>query len=404
MLRPSPTYLPHTPAKISRMLRFLTAGESHGPALVATIEGMVAGVPVTSTAIQAELARRRHGYGRGTRMKLEQDRLEILGGVRHGLTIGSPVAFVIHNTEWPKWQQIMATDTEGAALDDPPLTRPRPGHADLAGILKYDAADARSILERASARETAARSAIGVVCKSFLEQLGVRIVSHVTQIGDIAVTSDALPGPDDAERIDATALRCLDAGAEAEMITLIDAMRKQGDTLGGVFEVIAWGLPPGLGSHVHWDRRLDTRIAAAMMSIQAIKGVEIGHGFAIAATPGSMAHDEIRREGEAYTRSTVRAGGTEGGMSIGGPLVVRGAMKPLSSLARPLQTVDLATHEPAVAITQRSDVVAVAPAAVVGEAMLAFVLAEAMLEKFGGDSIGETKRNLDAYVAATGER
>ncbi|MHB8511336.1 MAG: chorismate synthase [Actinomycetota bacterium] len=387
------------------MLRFLTAGESHGPALVATLEGMVSGVPVSGKMVRNELARRRHGYGRGTRMKFEEDRLDILGGVRHGRTIGSPIAFVIHNTEWPKWQGIMAPEEENAELEDPPLSRPRPGHADLAGILKYDASDARNILERASARETASRTAIGTVCKSFLASLGVSIVSHVTQIGDIAASVGELPGPQDAERIDATALRCLDANAESRMIALIDAMRKQGDTLGGVFEVIAWGVPAGLGSHVHWDRRLDARLAAAMMSIQAIKGVEIGHGFQIAATPGSRAHDEIsHREDSGYLRETARSGGTEGGITIGGPLVVRAAMKPLSSLARPLKTVDMQSHAEATAITQRSDVVAVAPAAVVGEAMMAFVLADAMLEKFGGDSIGETRRNMDSYIEAIGTR
>lgn len=382
------------------MLRFLTAGESHGPALVATLEGMVAGVPVSGKMIRAELARRRHGYGRGTRMKLEEDRLEILGGVRHGRTMGSPVAMVIRNTEWPKWQQIMAPEEEDAVVEDPPLTRPRPGHADLAGILKYDAPDARAILERASARETAARSAIGAVCKSFLAGLGVQIVSHVTAIGSVQASDGELPKPEDLERIDASALRCLDAAAEQQMIALIDQMRKQGDTLGGVFEVVAWGVPPGVGSHVHWDRRLDAALAQSMMSIQAIKGVEIGRGFDVAALPGSQAHDEIGWDGDVYARATVRAGGTEGGISIGGPIVVRAAMKPLSSLARPLKTVDVATKEDAVAITQRSDVVAVSAAAVVGESMAAFTLAQAMLDKFGGDSLGETRRNLDGYVRA----
>ncbi|GAC1415390.1 MAG: chorismate synthase [Actinomycetota bacterium] len=387
------------------MLRFLTAGESHGPALVATLDGMVSGVAISSKMVEAELARRRHGYGRGTRMKLEQDRLEIVGGVRHGKTIGSPVAFVIHNSEWPKWQRVMSPESENAQNEDPPLSRPRPGHADLAGILKYDAPDARNILERASARETAARTAVGAVCKSFLQTLGISIVSHVTQIGPIAAASADLPRAEDAERIDASALRCLDADAEVEMIALIDSMRKHGDTLGGVFEVVAWGCPPGLGSHVHWDRRIDARLAAAMMSIQAIKGVEIGPGFAIAATPGSAAHDEIEFSAEqGYSRATFRSGGTEGGMTIGGPLIVRAAMKPLSSLARPLRTVDMVSHDEAVAITQRSDVVAVAPAAVVGEAMMAFVVAEAMLEKFGGDSVGETRRNLEGYLAAIGRR
>jgi len=382
------------------MLRFLTAGESHGPALVATLEGMVSGVPVSGKMIRAELARRRHGYGRGTRMKFEEDRLEILGGVRHGRSIGSPIAMVIRNTEWPKWEQIMAPEEEDAVLEDPALTRPRPGHADLAGLLKYDAPDARNILERASARETAARSAIGAVCKSFLGGLGIQIVSHVTAIGSVQAAETEPPRSEDLERIDATALRCLDAAAEQEMIALIDAMRKKGDTLGGVFEVVVWGLPPGIGSHVHWDRRLDASLAQAMMSIQAIKGVEIGRGFDVAAMPGSQAHDEIEYEGGEYLRRTTRAGGTEGGISIGGPVIVRAAMKPLSSLARPLKTVDVNTKGEAVAITQRSDVCAVPAAAVVGESMAAYAVSAAVLDKFGGDSLGETKRNLDAYVAA----
>ncbi len=382
------------------MLRFLTAGESHGPALVATLEGMVAGVAVSGKMIKSELARRRHGYGRGTRMKLEEDRLDILGGVRHGRTMGSPIAFVIHNTEWPKWQRIMAPEQEDAELDDPPLTRPRPGHADLAGMLKYGAADARSILERASARETAARTAIGAVCKSFLAGLGIQIVSHVVAIGGVRANAETLPAPGDAERIDATDLRCLDAVAEQQMIALIDATRKRGDTLGGVFELVAWGVPPGIGSHVHWDRRIDAALAASIMSIQAIKGVEIGPGFAVAAGPGSQAHDEIEWGPAAgYVRSTTRAGGTEGGITIGGPLVVRAAMKPLSSLARPLSTVDVADKKTTPASTQRSDVVAVSAAAVVGEAMMAYTLSVAMLEKFGGDSLPETRRNLDAYLA-----
>lgn len=382
------------------MLRFLTAGESHGPALVATLEGMVSGVPVSGKMVQHELRRRRHGYGRGTRMKLEEDRLEILGGVRHGLSIGSPIAFVIRNTEWPKWQGIMAPELHDAVGEDPPLSRPRPGHADLAGMLKYGAPDARNILERASARETAARTAVGAVCKSFLASLGVNIVSHVVSIGSISVTTTGLPAPEDAERIDATQLRCLDPEAEAEMIRLIDATRKEGDTLGGVFEVVVWGLPAGVGSHVHWDRRIDTLVAGAMMGIQAIKGVEIGHAFQIASMPGSQAHDAIEWSPDAgFSRATIRAGGTEGGITIGGPVVVRAAMKPLSSLARPLGTVDVDSKEPGVAITQRSDVVAVAPAAVVGEAMAAYAVAAAMLEKFGGDSLAETKRNLDGYVA-----
>ncbi len=381
------------------MLRFLTAGESHGPALTAVLEGMVSGVPVSAKLFKAELARRRHGYGRGTRMKLEEDRLEILGGIRHGRTIGSPISLVVHNTEWPKWQRIMAVEEEDAELEDSALTRPRPGHADLVGMQKYGFGDARAILERASARETAARVAVGAICKAFLSGLGATILSHVIEVGGVRSRAEDLPGADDLERIDSSDLRTLDAAAEEEMKTAIEEARRQGDTLGGVFEVIAYGLPPGLGSHVHWDRRIDGRLAHALMSIQAIKGVEVGPGFEVARTPGSQAHDEIAWTPEGgYDRATGRSGGTEGGMTTGGPLRVRAAMKPLSSLARPLGTVDVATKEDAVAITQRSDVCAVPAAGVVGEAMVAYVLAEAMLEKFGGDSLGETRRNLRGYL------
>ena len=381
------------------MLRFLTAGESHGPALTAVLEGMVSGVPVSAKLLKAELARRRHGYGRGTRMKLEEDRLEILGGIRHGRTIGSPISMVVHNTEWPKWQGIMAVEEEDAELEDSALTRPRPGHADLVGMQKYGFGDARAILERASARETAARVAIGAVCKALLSGLGATVLSHVIEVGGVRSKAEHLPGAGDLERIDSSDLRTLDAAAEEEMKTAIEEARRQGDTLGGVFEVIVYGLPPGLGSHVHWDRRIDGRLAQAMMSIQAIKGVEVGPGFEIARTPGSQAHDEIAWKPEGgYDRATGRSGGTEGGMTTGGPLRVRAAMKPLSSLARPLGTVDVNTKEEAVAITQRSDVCAVPAAGVVGEAMVAFVLAEAMLEKFGGDSLAETRRNLRGYL------
>ncbi|MGH2786150.1 MAG: chorismate synthase [Actinomycetota bacterium] len=381
------------------MLRFLTAGESHGPALTAVLEGMVSGVPVSVKLLKGELARRRHGYGRGTRMKLEEDRLEILSGVRHGRTIGSPISLVVHNTEWPKWQRIMAVDEEDAELEDPALTRPRPGHADLVGMQKYGFGDARSILERASARETAARVAVGAVCKSLLSALGATVLSHVIEVGGVRSGSEALPNAGDLEGIDSSDLRTLDAAAEKEMKRAIVEARRQGDTLGGVFEVIVYGLPPGLGSHVHWDRRIDGRLAQALMSIQAIKGVEVGPGFEVARTPGSQAHDEIAWSPEGgYDRATGRSGGTEGGMTTGGPLRVRAAMKPLSSLAKPLGTVDVATKEDAVAITQRSDVCAVPAAGVVGEAMVAFVVAEAMLEKFGGDSVGETHRNLRSYL------
>ncbi|MFY9587731.1 MAG: chorismate synthase [Actinomycetota bacterium] len=381
------------------MLRFLTAGESHGPALTAVLEGMVAGVPVSGKQVRAELARRRMGYGRGTRMKLEEDRLEILGGVRHGRTIGSPIAMVIHNTEWPKWQQIMAVEEEDAELEDAALSRPRPGHADLVGMQKYGFGDARNVLERASARETAARVAVGAVCKAFLGGLGATVLSHVIEVGGVRSRANEIPGPDELERVDASELRTLDTKAEDEMRHVIEEARKRGDTLGGVFEVVAYGLPPGLGSHVHWDRKLDGRLAQALMSIHAIKGVEIGPGFEIARTPGSQAHDEISWTPEGgYDRATARSGGTEGGMTTGAPLRMRAAMKPLSSLSRPLQTVDVATKEEAVAITQRSDVCAVPAAGVVGESMVAFVLAEAVLEKFAGDSLAETRRNLRAYL------
>jgi len=384
---------------MAEMLRFLTAGESHGPALTAVLEGMIAGVPVSGKVVRAELTRRRMGYGRGTRMKIEEDRLEILGGVRHGRTIGSPISMVIHNTEWPKWQNVMAVEEENAEVEDPSLTRPRPGHADLVGMQKYGFGDARNVLERASARETAARVAVGSVCKAFLGALGVTVLSHVIEVGGVRASDGAVPGPDDLERVDASELRTLDPAAETEMRNVIEEARRRGDTLGGVFEVVVYGLPPGLGSHVHWDRRIDARLAQALMSIHAIKGVEVGPGFEIARTPGSQAHDEISWTPEGgYDRATGRSGGTEGGMTTGGPLRVRAAMKPLSSLARPLQTVDVATKEEAVAITQRSDVCAVPAAGVVGEAVVAFVLAAATLEKFGGDSIAETRRNLRGYL------
>ena len=384
---------------MAEMLRFLTAGESHGPALTAILEGMVAGVPVSGKIVRAELARRRMGYGRGTRMKIEEDRLEILGGVRHGKTIGSPVAMVIHNSEWAKWQGIMAVEEEDAEVEDPALSRPRPGHADLVGMQKYGFGDARNVLERASARETAARVAVGSVCKTFLGALGVTVLSHVIEVGGVRSTNELLPGRDDLERIDASELRTFDSGADDEMKAMIEDARRNGDTLGGVFEVIVYGLPPGVGSHVHWDRRIDGRLAQALMSIHAIKGVEVGPGFEIAATPGSRAHDEISWTRDiGYSRATGRSGGTEGGMTTGGPLRVRAAMKPLSSLSRPLKTVDVDTKEEAVAITQRSDVCAVPAAGVVGESVVAFVLASAMLEKFGGDSLTETRRNLRGYL------
>jgi chorismate synthase len=385
-------------------VRWLTAGESHGPALVAIIEGVPAGVGVTSADLARDLARRRLGYGRGARMSFEQDEVEILGGVRHGVTQGSPVAIRVGNTEWPKWETVMAADPvdparlEGQARNTP-LTRPRPGHADLAGMQKYGHPDARPILERASARETAARVALGVVAKHLLEQgLGVQVVSHVVELGSVAVKPGLVAHPDDAERIDADPLRCLDPEASARMVAEVDAAKRDADTLGGVVEVLAYGVPPGLGSHVQWDRRLDARIAGALCSIQAIKGVEIGDAFTQARSRGSQAHDEIVASAEGVRRLTDRAGGLEGGMTTGEPVRVRAAMKPISSLNRPLQTVDVATGEPATAINQRSDVCAVPAAAVVAESMLALVLAEAAVEKFGGDSLAELRRNLAGYV------
>ena len=402
------------------MLRWLTAGESHGPALVATIDGLPAGVEVSSADIAAALARRRLGYGRGARQKFEQDEVEILGGVRLGRTLGSPVAVRIGNSEWPKWRTVMSPDpvpeAEYAAADDAnaerelarnrPLTRPRPGHADLVGMQKYAFDDARPVLERASARETAARVALGAVAARFLEQAyGIRLVSHTVAIGGVTAPDDApVPTADDVAALDADPVRALDAGASAAMVAEVDAAHKDGDTLGGVVEVVAEGLPPGLGSHVHWDRRLDSRLAGALMGIQAIKGVEVGDGFRTAARRGSQAHDEMTRDGSGVIRRrTVRAGGTEGGMSVGGVLRVRAAMKPISTVPRALETVDVASDEPARAIHQRSDVCAVPAAGVVAEAMVALVLAEACLEKFGGDSVGETARNHRAYLDAVPE-
>ncbi|HET8617297.1 MAG TPA: chorismate synthase [Actinomycetales bacterium] len=394
------------------MLRWLTAGESHGPALVAILEGLPAGVHVTTADVQSALARRRLGYGRGARMSFEQDAVELLGGVRHGTTQGGPVAIQVGNTEWPKWQQVMSADPVepdvlAGLARNAPLTRPRPGHADLVGMQKYGFDDARPVLERASARETAARVALGAVASAFLQQAyGVRLVSHTVSIGLGSTHPDsALPTPDDVPALDADPVRAFDPVASRAMVDEVDLARKEGDTLGGVVEVLAYGLPPGLGSHVHWDRRLDARLAAALMGIQAIKGVELGDGFTSARRRGSQAHDEIERTsaataGEVLTRRSGRAGGTEGGMSTGDPLRVRAAMKPISTVPRALDTVDVATGEPAKAINQRSDVCAVPAAGVVAEAMVALVLADACLEKFGGDSVTETSRNHEAYLAA----
>jgi chorismate synthase len=387
------------------MLRWLTAGESHGPALIGVLEGLPAGVRVTTDDVRATLYRRRLGHGRGARMKFEQDEVRFLGGIRHGLSLGGPVAIEVANSEWPKWETVMAGDpVDPQALAEQarnaPLTRPRPGHADLVGMQKYGFDDARPVLERASARETAARVALGTVASAFLGQAaGVRLVSHTVAIGPVAVPEDALlPLPDDVAALDADPVRCHDPATSASMVAEIDACRRDGDTLGGVVEVLAYGLPPGLGSYVHWDRRLDARLAGVLMGVQAIKGVEVGDGFRTAARRGSAAHDEIERGADGLIRRrSGRAGGTEGGMSTGDVLRVRAAMKPISTVPRALDTVDVATGEPAVAINQRSDVCAVPAAGVVAEAMVALVLADALLEKVGGDSVAETARNLRAY-------
>ena len=387
------------------MLRWLTAGESHGPALVAILEGLPAGVTVSTPDIDVDLARRRLGVGRGARMKFEQDVVRILGGVRHGSTMGGPVAIEVGNSEWPKWETVMSPDPvdpselEGVARNAP-LTRPRPGHADLVGMQKYGFDDARPVLERASARETAARVALGAVAKAFLLQsVGASVLSHVTELGTARAAVGRVPGPDDLSAIDADPVRCLDPEGSAAMQAEVEAARKDGDTLGGVVEVVVHGLPPGLGSHVHWDRRLDARLAAALMGIQAIKGVEVGDGFELARTRGSLAQDEIVQGEHGLERVSGRSGGTEGGMSTGEVLRVRAAMKPISTVPRALRTVDVATGEPAQAINQRSDVCAVPAAGVVAEAMVALVVADAVLEKFGGDSVTETARNVAAYLA-----
>lgn len=381
------------------MVRVLTAGESHGKGLVALVEGLPAGVPVSLKEIAHELERRRHGYGRSGRQKLEADRFEILSGVRHGATLGSPVAITVENAEWEtKFGRLMAV--EGEPDPDERLTRPRPGHADLVGVQKYGFDDVRNVLERASARETVARVAAAAVCKAFLGELGISVLSHVVRIGRVSVpASMRMPGPEDLEAIDASAVRCLDEAASARMVAEVDAAQHERDTLGGVFELLAYGCPPGLGSHVHYDRKLDARLALAVMSIQSVKGVEIGDGFASAARRGSKAHDEIVRRDGRLSRATARAGGIEGGMSTGEPIRVRGAMKPISTVPRPLSTVDLATGEAGVAIKQRTDICAVPAGGVVGEAAVAVVLADAVLEKFGGDSLAETRRNLDGYLA-----
>lgn len=386
-------------------MRWLTAGESHGPALVGIIEGLPAQIEITSEAINHDLARRRLGYGRGARQNFEADQIRIIGGIRHGLTQGGPIAIEVGNTEWPKWEKVMAADPVDPAVlaelaRNAPLTRPRPGHADLVGMQKYSFDEARPILERASARETATRVALGAVARAFLRQaVGIEIFSHVVSIGEIAVSqSREIPTYAQIAEIDNDPVRCADPEASALMVAEIEKCHSEGDTLGGVVEVIASGVPIGLGSHVHWDRRLDSRLAGALMGIQAIKGVEVGDGFATSRRRGSSAHDEIERgaDGQIHRR-TGRSGGTEGGMSTGEILRVRAAMKPISTVPRALDTIDVSTGQPAKANNQRSDVCAVPAAGIVAEAMVALVLAEAVLEKFGGDSVAETRRNFESY-------
>lgn len=392
------------------MVRWLTAGESHGQALVAVLEGMPSHIRVTSQDIADSLARRRLGYGRGARMKFEADKVTMIGGVRLGETLGSPVAIEVGNTEWPKWETVMSPDPVdpgvlAAQARGAKLTRPRPGHADLAGMQKYDWDEARPLLERASARETAARVALGRVAANFLEQAyGITVLSHVVELGPIRAPAGLYPTIADLPRIDADPVRCADPRTSERMVGEIDACHEAGDTLGGVVEVLVWGVPAGIGSHVHWDRRLDARLAAALMGIQAIKGVEVGDGFELARVRGSQAHDEIVPGSDGIHRLSQHAGGTEAGMSTGELLRVRAAMKPIATVPRALRTVDTATGEPAVAHHQRSDVCAVPAAGVVAEAMVALVLADACLEKFGGDSVAETRRNHRAYLADVAAR
>ncbi|MGV8969401.1 MAG: chorismate synthase [Microbacteriaceae bacterium] len=387
------------------MLRWLTAGESHGPELVAVLEGLPAGVPVSLAGIREDLARRKLGYGRGARMKFEEDALDISSGIRFGLTMGSPIALRVGNTEWPRWVDVMSAepvDVESLPKGrGAPLTRPRPGHADLAGMQKYGFDEARNVLERASARETAARVALGAVARAFLAELGVTLLSHTLSIGEVRVPDgSALPRSEDVAALDADPLRCFDAATSALMVAEVDKAHEEGDTLGGIVEVLAYGLPPGIGSYVHWDRRLDAQLAAALMGIQAIKAVEVGDGFESTKRRGSVAHDELVTNGKTISRLSDKAGGIEGGMSIGTVLRVRAGMKPISTVPHALRTVDVATGAAAEAHHQRSDVCAVPAAGVVAEAMVALVLANSMLEKFGGDSVSETRRNLSGYVSS----
>lgn len=384
------------------VLRFLTAGESHGRGLAVIVEGLPAGVPITLEEVQGELARRRLGFGRGPRMRLEQDEVTLLAGIRFGRTLGSPVAIQIANTEWPKWKAEMSP---APGRSQTPLTQPRPGHADLAGMQKYGFGDARDVLERASARETAARVAAGCCAKALLAQLDVHVLSHVIQLGPVVAKTGARPRPEDLGVVDASSVRCFDAEAETAMVAEIEAAAKAGDSLGGVVEVLGYGAPVGLGSHVHWDRKLDGLMAQALMSIQAVKGVEIGDGFEVAGRRGSEAHDAIDWDAEAgrYRRESARSGGIEGGMSTGETLVARLAMKPLATLNRPvLKTVDVVTKEETVSFKERTDVTAVPAMGVVAETMMALVLASELLRKFGGDSLDEVTRNRDAFVATLG--
>lgn len=376
------------------MLRFLTAGESHGPGLVTIVEGLPAGLDITVEGLADQLRRRRLGFGRGRRMKIEQDELEILGGVRHGRTLGSPLAVVIRNSEWAKWTEEMSP---GAGQPKRLMTTPRPGHADLAGMLKYDTHDARDILERASARETAARTVAGYAARQLLAQVDIAILSHVVAIGPVTAAAGTTPGPDDLDIIDASPVRVFDREIEAAMTSAIEQAKADRDTLGGVVEVLAFGVPAGLGSHVHWDRRLDTRLAGALMSIQGIKAVEMGDGFASASRPGSEAHDEIGFADGRFVRSSDRAGGLEGGISTGQTLRMRAAMKPISTLMRPLQSVDVESKEPAAAFRERSDVCAVPAAGVVAEQMAAYILADEVVRTFGGNTVEDLVAAADAY-------
>ncbi len=402
------------------MLRWMTAGESHGPALVAVLDGAPAGLEFTTADLERALARRRLGHGRGTRQKFEKDVVRIVGGVRHGLTTGAPIAIEIANSEWPKWEVVMSADPvdpdallvdagtgdEREIARNRPLTRPRPGHADLAGMLSYDLPEARPVLERASARETAARVALGAIGEAILEQVaGIRLASHVVQVGSLRAQDPVLPRPEDGPALDASAMRTLDPALDAAFVDLVDETKRSGDTIGGVVEVVAWGVPVGLGTHVSADRRLDARLAAALMSIQSVKGVEIGDGFAQAALPGSAAHDEILKGPDGrLVRGSNRAGGIEGGASNGEPIVARAAFKPISTVPRALRSVDLATGEESVALHQRSDTCQVVPGAVIAQAEVALVLADALDAHAGGNSVSEMRRNLAAYLERVGER